>query len=233
MKIATFNIDWANKSKSPNHYKKVEEILQKQTFDFLVLTEAIDLNLENYKYKYFSASIPENQIYEGLNYTEFLKGEKAFRTIIYSQLPSIKTHKVQDAKTSLAVEFETEFGNIIIYSSIIGTWFKRKPFVEIELKNCIKDCTEISKLNPNLFIIGDLNTSFIEEEKEFTINETTTKSLIHIFKQLNLFNSTQSIKENIDHIIIPKTFKNKLNESKIFIEKNQLSDHQGICISLI
>jgi hypothetical protein len=43
MKIATLNIDWARKK---NHLKTVE-FLNQFDFDFLILTEAIDLN---YKY---------------------------------------------------------------------------------------------------------------------------------------------------------------------------------------
>ena len=232
MKIATLNIDWAKKYKSKNHFLKVEEFLNKQDFDFLILTEAIALNLTNYPCKYLSQQIPENIVYENVNYTEYLKEEKAFRTIIYSKFPSIKKHEVIDGKTSIAHEFKTETGNIIIYATIIGTLYKKQPFAQKELENCIIDCETIYKANPNLIIIGDLNTSFHENEKQFTINSQTTESLNSLFEKLDLFNATKSISKNIDHIILPKQFEKRLIESKVFVEKDELSDHQGIFIEI-
>lgn len=232
MKIATLNIDWANKQKSKSHFLKIEEYLNQQDFDFLVLTESINLSLKNFNFKYFSESIPQNIEYEKLNYSEYLNGELAFRTAIYSKIKSQKSFKVSDKKTSLALEFPTEFGNIVVYATIIGTRFKQKPFVENELQNCIYDCTNIFQENPNIFIIGDLNTSFKENETDFTINSITTKSLENLFENLNLINPTAKIKKNIDHIIIPKRFEIYLTESEVFVEENKLSDHKGIFIIL-
>ena len=100
---------------------------------------------------------------------------------------------------------------MIIYGTIIGTLYNRKPFAEKELQNCISDCIKIYEENPNLIIVGDLNTAFLEIDKEdFKINKSTTDSLINIFEKLDLMNSTMNIKENIDHIIIPKLFENRL-----------------------
>ena len=78
----------------------------------------------------------------------------------------MKKYKVIDDKTNLALEFETELGKIVLYTTIIGTWFKKQPFAQKELENCIKDSKLISKENKNLFIIGDLNTSFLKNEED-------------------------------------------------------------------
>lgn len=231
MKIATLNIDWARKAKSKNHYLKIEQFLNAQDFDFLVLTEAIDLKLKNFPYQYFSEQIPENIVYENLNYSECLKGEKAFRTIIYSKIPCVKKYEVADSKTSLALEFETDFGNIVLYATIIGTWFKKQPFAQKELENCIKDSKRISKENKNLFIIGDLNTSFLENERDYAINTKTTESLKDLFSELELVNATENIKQNIDHIVIPKTL--AIKQANVFVEKNLLSDHKGVFLELL
>ncbi len=228
MKIATLNIDWSRKNKT----QKIEDFLQQQDFDFLILTEAVYLNLPNYKYTYTTEQIPSNQIYEGLNYTEYLKGKESFRVIVYSKIPIINKFEISDNKTSLALEFETDFGKIIIYSTIIGTWFKKQPYAKIELENCIKDCEEIYSINQNLFIVGDLNTSFQDDERVFTINTETTESLKSLFEKLNLTNATQQIKRNIDHIVMPMSFENKLIKSDSFIGKNVLSDHQGVFIHI-
>ena len=131
MKIATLNIDWANKQKSQHHFLKIENELNKFDFDFLILTEAINLNLPKFKYQYRSEHIPENMEYETVNYSNYLNGEKAFRTLIYSKFLAKKQFKVCDPKTNLALEFDTEFGNIVIYTTIIGTLFRQKPLAKI------------------------------------------------------------------------------------------------------
>ena len=228
MKIATLNIDWCKKIKS----EKVEAFFNQQNFDFLILTEAINLNLSNFPFKYCCEQIPENIEYEGLNYSKYLNGEKAYRTIIYSKIPLKRKFSVIDSKTSLALEFETEFGELVIYATIIGTQFKRKPFAKNELNNCINDCKRISEINPNLIIIGDMNTSFIENEKYYCINSETTEALKSLFENLNLVNSTEHIEKNIDHIVIPNFLVENITEAKTFVEKDILSDHPGIFVSI-
>ena len=42
-----------------------------------------------------------------------------------------------------------------------------------------------------------------------------------------------NIKENIDHIIIPKSLETKIKETEIFIsKKNKYDDHHGVYISI-
>ena len=232
MRVATLNIDWGNKHSSTTHFRKIEQFINQLDFDFLILTEGIKLNLQNFDYEYFSEQIAENIEYEELNYKDYLNGDKAFRTIIYSKIKSNRKYEVIDNKTSLAIEFETDFGRIVFYCSIIGTWYNRKPYAKMELENCLKDCKEIYKLNHNLIIVGDLNTSFLVNEKELTINEYTTESLKSLFLELNMFNATEKIEKNIDHIIIPKSMKDRIMKSDVFVEKGELSDHKGIYIEL-
>ena len=97
--------------------------------------------------------------------------------------------------------------------------------------NVIVNTTSL-RLRRLILIIGDFNTSFNKDEKQFGINSEITETLKKMIFNLELFNPTSNIKENIDHIIIPKLFENKLIETKLFIEKDILSDHVGICISL-
>ena len=228
MKIATLNIDWARK-KNP---QKTAAFLNGFYFDFLVLTEAVDLDLSGFPHKYSCSPIPENTVYENLNYTEYLKGEKAFRTILYSKIPYSKKYPLTDDKTSLALEFETAFGNIVFYCTIIGTWFNRQPSADNELRNTLSDCRRIYTENSNLFIVGDFNTSFKKGEERLSISSKTTESLKNLFADLKLKNITSEIKENIDHIVVPDVFANRTIETGIFADKNLISDHQGIFISV-
>ncbi len=230
MKIATLNIDWARKT-GP---KRIELFLAEQDFDILVLTEAIDLELKCFEYKYLSEQIPENEEYERVCYTPILRGKKAYRTIIYSKYPKVNKTDFQlnDQRTSLAVEFSTELGVFVIYATIVGTQFKKLPYAKEELNNCIEDCERIYESHKNLIITGDLNTSFLPSEKSYTISSATTNALESLFQKLNLFNATKEIEQNIDHIIIPENISSLLVESKEFVKKDILSDHKGVFITL-
>jgi len=229
MKIATYNIDWLKSDRN-----KIENILNETDFDFLILTEAININLKNYPFKYLTEELPQNSEYETQNYAEILKGKNGHRTIIYSKFSASKDYTVQDNKTCIAREFDTKFGKLVIYGTIIGTIYNRKPFAEIELQNCISDCKNISQQNPNLIIVGDLNTSFLDKDKKwFKINKHTTDSLKKLFEDLNLRNATMNIDENIDHIIIPKTLQKNLKSSEVFIPKiKKTDDHHGVFIEI-
>ena len=226
MKIATLNIDWARRKGIP----ETTAFMNRFDFDFLVLTEAVDLDLNRYPYQYSCLPIPENTVYENLNYTEYLKGEKAFRTILYSKIPCSKRHPVTDDKTSLALEFGTPSGTIVFYCTIIGTWFNRQPFADKELRNTISDCRKIHAENTNLFIIGDFNTSFRSGEEKFSISRKTTAGLTALFDDLQLINTTRQIRENIDHIVVPESFAGNIIEAGTFVDKYIVSDHQGIFI---
>jgi endonuclease/exonuclease/phosphatase family metal-dependent hydrolase len=228
MKIATLNIDWGRKYKSAQHYLKIVQLLNALDVDFLVLTEAVALDLRNFPYQFCCAALPANAEYEGLNYTEYLHGETAYRTMIYSKHTAVQTLETRDARTSIAVEFETKEGNFVLYATIIGTRYKQLPYATTELGNCILDCEKIYQQNKNLMIVGDLNTSFLEHEKEYTINAKTTEELKRLFARLDLINVTENIKTNIDHIIIPQSFLHHTPDVTVFVEKAVLSDHQGV-----
>lgn len=229
MKIATLNTDWARKKNT----RKTATFLNRFDFDFLILTEAVDLDLDRFPYKYPCSPIPENTVYENLNYTEYLKGEKAFRTILYSKIPYSEKYPVTDDKTNLALEFETAFGNMVFYCTIVGTWFNRQPFADNELRNTLSDCRRLHAENPNLFIVGDFNTSFKTGEERLSISSKTTEALKDLLWDLKLKNVTSEIEENIDHIVVPEVFASRTIETGIFAEKNMISDHQGIFISIL
>ena len=232
MKIATLNIDWGRKAKSKNHYIKIQNFLSAQNFDFLVLTEAIDLVLPNYSFKYFSEMIPENIVYEKLNYTDYLNGAKAYRTAIYSNYSCFKQYQVEDSRTAMALEFQIDEQSFILYASIIGTRFKEKPYAQVELVNFIKDCEQLYAQNSHLIIAGDFNTSFLENEKDYQINAETTSQLKCLFEKFKLHNATSAIAKNIDHIIIPESLKESIINFDVFVEKDVLSDHQGVFVDL-
>jgi len=234
MKIATLNIDWAKKYKSKSHILQIEYALVELNADILIITESVHLNLPIYNFVYKTTEIPNKDVYEELNYSKYLNGNAAYRVSIYSKYPASKSFRVTDKHTSLAKEFETEFGTIVIYSTIIGTWFNKGPYAKEELHNCINDCMRISQQTKYFCLAGDLNTSFRNEEPEYQMpGIESRKYLKELCKVCKLDLTTQDLEKNIDHIFISKSLKSKLNVvASSFIEKGILSDHQGVMISI-
>ena len=233
MKLSTFNINWGNKQNSSSHIHKIEQALNSLDSDIIIVTESVDLDLPAYDFVYKTKVLPTGEEYEGLVYSKYLNNSSAYRVSIYSKYPSLKSFTVSDEHTSICNQFETSIGTLTIYATIIGTWFKKKPYAEKELRNCINDCTEIFKLSDSLCLIGDLNTSFRQAEKHLQISNETTKSLLDLCYSCNLDLTTSEIENNIDHIFLPKKLKSKLNFTpKIFIRKDELSDHQGILLDI-
>ena len=155
------------------------------------------------------------------------------RVSIYSKYEAVTEFKVADVFTSLSLQFQTEVGVLNIYSTIIGTRFNKLPYAKIELDNCVNDCLTIFAENKSLCLVGDLNTAFLPEDFDFQINKDTTSVLIKLATDCNMDMTTADLKENIDHIFVPKGIAENFNiEAKVFIEKGILSDHKGVSIEI-
>ena len=233
MKLSTFNIDWGNKQKSKSHVHKIEQALNALDSDLLIITESVDLDLPAYNFVYKTKAFPKDQEYEGLNYSDYLNSSSGYRVSIYSKYQSSRLFKVIDEYTSICNQFETSIGTLTIYATIIGTWFKKQPYAEKELHNCINDCMKISQHTNSLCLTGDLNTSFLQNEKHLQISNETTKLLLDLCKICNFDLTTGEIENNIDHIFLPQKLKSKFNiTSSIFVAKDKLSDHQGVVLDI-
>ena len=183
MKIAILNIDWASKYKSQTHINSIIEALLQTAWDIIIVTESVQkLKLPGYEYVYQTKPIPDNIIYEGLNYTKYLKGGQATRVAIYSKYEMTASYNVSDEYSSICKTFETTKGALTIYATIIGTQFTKMRCAENELNNCIADCIRISERTNTLYLAGDLNTSFITTESGFKVpGIKSRRSLLALF----------------------------------------------------
>ncbi len=214
MKIATWNID---RLRNKKNLAPIQEYLQKLDADILILTEFNKIvELPFYKFNVEAQSLPK----ELYNYNATER-----RVSIFSKFPIIQILKTYDAKTSCCAEFETTYGNLIVYGTIVGVVGISDKNFSIDLDSQIEDINTFSKFE-NFCYSGDLNMSF-SDNYYFTKNgrEKFTKC----FKKNNLQITTESLKENIDHIVITerltKQFKIKLYEWNV---DKKLSDHKGI-----
>ena len=217
MKIATWNVERPTKNG-----KKTPEILKELKIinaDILVLTETdifIDLGKE-----YFVAHTEKDT----QNY--FRAGER--RVSIFSKYPIINELKTFRADTSLCVNLYTPKGALIVYGTVIGNRGNKGFNFKEDLEAQLLDFNKLST-NNNFCIAGDFNISFCDSY--YTIKESRDK-LKTAFDNLDLEILTENILENIDHIVLSKSFKEKsLASIDIWNNPKVLSDHKGVLVEI-
>lgn len=237
LKIATLNIDWFKKSKDLQ--KTIKEEIKKQDLDFLIVNENIESFHfdENYEVKH-SKSIPTDKEFQHLNYGVYLKGETPIRTSIYSKHKAIKQLKTSDSYTSVCSVYSFENQEIAIYGTIIGTWGIKyqKEIASVELDNFKIDIQNLLKENENIFIVGDFNTSFFENEKRYLSALNSREELLNFTNKLNIHRITENIENCIDHIFVSNNLKQISNfKTATFLDNDILKDnpHKGILLNVV
>lgn len=225
MKIINFNIE---RLLILSKLKSIIGLIKSYDADIIVLTETnsklIDLG-KNY-FTQHSKLLSKNQ--DNVNF--YREGEN--RVSIYSKYPIKSRIQTTDEFTSLAIELETTFGKLIVYGTIIGI-FGYSRDKDRFVKDFNDQESDFNKIfaNENVCLIGDLNISlsgWIYPSKEYREN------LNAIINQFDLDSSTASLKDNIDHILISKKFiKNREIQIEPFNVDKKLSDHIGICLTVI
>jgi endonuclease/exonuclease/phosphatase (EEP) superfamily protein YafD len=89
--------------------------------------------------------------------------------------------------------------------------------------------------NENIIIAGDLNTSFIENEKRHLPQINSRAELLDFTNLHNVNRSTENIENCIDHIFVSqKLFEVSNISTSTFLENNILNDepHKGIILNL-
>ncbi len=217
MKIATWNLE--RPSKTTRHNKAIIDCLEKIDADIFILTESNELINLGDNYNCFHSSKPGEFFYKD--------GER--RVSIYSKFSLIGHFETFRNDTSICVQFETPFGDLAVYGTVIGIYRnRRKSFIEV-LDQQLSDFGKIAK-SGNFCIAGDLNISFSDN---YYFTKEGRQKLNSSFKELNLVNLTANIPQNIDHIIMTRTF---IGEKNVNIETwnldKTLSDHIGVSVEL-
>jgi len=233
MKIGTINIDWFIKSKSTKAF--IIDKINQQNFDFLIITEnVLSFKMDEIYFAYHTTSIPTGKEFQNLDYGKYLKGDTPIRVTIYSKYKAIQPLKVADPYTSVCCKFLVEDKEIIVYASIIGTWgiMHQKDIAKVELDNFKSDLENILSTNDNVFIVGDLNTSFIKSENRQMVAIDSREELIKFTNGNSINRITENIPDNIDHIFVTQKLSNNINQPpSVFLESELLKDepHKGIC----
>lgn len=218
MKIATWNIERPNKSTL--HNQAIIDCLERIDADILVLTESNEIIKPAGNYECFHSS--------RLGVSYYKEGER--RVSIYSKYGSIRQLETFRNNTSICVQFDTPYGDLAVYGTVIGIYGNRhKSFIE-DLNQQLLDFDKISEMG-NICIDGDFNISFSDN---YYFTREGRQKLNDSFSKLNLVNLTANIPQNIDHIILTKTF---IGERNIKIETwntdKKFSDHIGVAVEII
>ena len=218
MKIATWNIE---RLKDLKNLIPVVENIRKIDADILILTEFNNIvELPFYEFKIETQKLPR----EPYDYKETER-----RVAIFSKFPIIKTFKTYDEMTSCCAEIQTNFGNLIVYGTIVGILGYSDKNFKTDLEKQTKDINSLSKLG-HFCYSGDLNTSFSDN---YYFTHFGRKSFIECFESNSLNIVTENLKENIDHIVLSENFsKNFKYEIVEWNIDKKLSDHKGICLKL-
>lgn len=218
MKILTWNLA---------RPKKFDELVLAKILEFnadiLILTETNKFVNPGKEYSFVATKILEKGL-DGINYQI---GEN--RTTIWTKYKINKQFNTCDKFTNVCAELETPIGLLRIYGTIIGVFGGIGERFKLDLNNQILDfeylCTE------KVFCIGgDFNVTF--SGRAYPSHEAR-KKLNAVFEKLKLTNLTSEIENNVDHIVLSKSF---LDNKKISIQTwnhdKKLSDHIGICITI-
>lgn len=218
MKIATWNVERLK------HGQLLGEMLQaceNICADILVLTETDRRLRPNFHY---SCETPQMSEFDPL----YAKNEN--RVSIFSNYPIISQYPTYDDRTALCVEVDTEYGNLIVYGTIIGIYGNRHVSFLPDLQKQIADIRCLSHMGKPICICGDFNCSFADN---YYFTTAGRKRLLDLFKEEKITLLTSQQKECIDHIAISTSWVDDDSYSvKEWNEAKKLSDHKGIAVTI-
>lgn len=148
MRIATWNVE---RLKHKRELEKIKNICDELKADIFVLTETDERIKLNHKNYFQTPQLPDKNFYKP---TEN-------RVSIFTNYNLVKIYPTFDKFTSICVELETEFGNLLVYGTIIGIFGNRNKNFKIDLLKQIEDFKIFSE--KNICIVGDFNCSFSDK----------------------------------------------------------------------
>ncbi len=214
LRIATWNVE---RLKHNRELEKIINICNELNADIFILTETDEQIKLNHKNIFQTPQLDKN----------FYKPTEN-RVSIFTNYNFVKTYQTFDKFTSICVELETEFGNLLVYGTIIGIYGNRNKNFKQDLLKQVEDFKILSE--KNICIAGDFNLSFADN---YYFTNFGRDSLLKNFSELEIEILTKNCAECIDHIAISKNFlaDRKFNFAEWNFDK-KLSDHKGIFVDL-
>lgn len=222
MKIISWNIERPKIDKKFAKNKSIIEQINLLNPDIIFLTETN--SIIDFGTKYYSIKSEElSRIHDNQDYYQ---GEN--RVTIFSKYKFESIHETYDKFTSVCGKVKTEFGELNLYGSIIGSFGGKDIHFKNDLKN---QKVDIAKLNGNICYSGDFNISFsgFPYPDKLTINETND-----FFRENSLVNLTSQNENCAIHIVVNEDFIiGKKTETKMILIERKISDHNLIIAEIV
>lgn len=219
MKIATWNMERLK------HITQADEIcalLDKTNADILVLTETDTRISPKFKYCFYTLSLAESQ-------SDFYDKTEN-RVSIYTNYPCVTQMETYDNYTAVCIELETEFGNLIVYGTIMGIFGNREKSFRTDLLKQMEDIRKLAVTDKNICVVGDYNLSFGDSYYYTKFGRMTVDNT---FQDCGIKVLTRDRPECIDHIAISELF---IRDKRILMDEwnqdKKLSDHKGIVVEV-
>ena len=218
MRIATWNLERLKKRKRQLIIDKLIEI----DSDILILTETdSSIQLDNY------ICISTELLPLGFDNTDYKFGEN--RVSILTRYKTTNRHETYDSYTTVCSDIETPLGTLTVYGSIIGVFGNKQPRFDKDLYGQLADIERLFA-NRQICFAGDLNTTF---SGRVWPSKKARQMLIDSFEKYKLSNTTASIQDTVDHIVLSTRFiENRQLEIETWNQDKKLSDHVGHLLTL-
>ena len=218
MRVATWNLDRPKKSKRQLIIDKLIEI----NADILILTETNScIQLDNY------ISISTELLPKSFDNQKYEVGEN--RVSILTKYKTTNKYETYDSYTTVCSDIETPWGTLTVYGSIIGVFGYKQPRFDNDLYGQLVDIERLFA-NRQICFAGDLNTTF---SGRVWPSRKARQTLIDSFEKYKLSNTTASIQDTVDHIVLSSNFiENRRLTIETWNQDKKLSDHVGHLLTI-
>lgn len=219
MKIATWNVE---RLKHRRELDKILNACERIQADILVLTESDRRIQPDYPFAFHTP------VLSGSNPVSYAPTEN--RVSIYTRYRAVRQHTTYDSSIALCVELETEYGNLLVYGTIMGILGNRDPSYAQDLEKQLGDFQRLTASGRSLCVCGDYNCSFSDN---YYFTKTGRAALLRVFSENGIRLLTAEISECIDHIAVSERFIGAQGGHIRFEEWNRgkrLSDHKGVAV---
>ena len=221
MRIATWNIERLK------HKGKLDRIIRAcddAKADILVLTETDGRIMPDYRFCYQTSSLKGEMV--PVHYAD-----SENRVSIFTGYPCIKKHMTFNCHTALCVELATEFGDLLVYGTIMGILGNREGSFQPDLEKQMEDINRLTAEGRSVCVIGDYNLSFSDNYYYTTLGRETVQNC---FRCSGISILTAQRPQCTDHIAVSDSFMAGHRVTDIY-EWNcdkELSDHKGIVVQI-
>jgi len=230
MRIATWNVE---RLKHKNKLDLIHKACDDAKADILVLTETDERVAPAFPFCYRTTSL------QGVEFPILYRGENAFiryadtehRVSIFTRYQCVKEHQTFNGYTAQCIELATEFGNLLIYGTIMGVFGNREASFQSDLEKQMNDIGRMTAEGQNICVIGDYNLSFNDNYYYTALGRAT---VLGCFERSAIRILTSERPQCIDHIAMSDSFMAEHHMAGIqeWNCDKGLSDHKGIVVQI-